>query len=237
MARYLRNPEAYPGPPGIEPRRLEIYRDLVYNNIEGFIRGTFPVLHNLYEASDWHDLVRRFIDRHRCHTPYFLEISQEFLRFLAEAHQARPVDPPFLVELAHYEWVELALSVAEEELPPTDGGLDPLTAKPLLSPLAWLLAYHYPVHRIGATFRPSEPGAPVYLVVYRDRGDEVRFMALNAASARLLELARDHRPSTGAGLLATLAGELGRDPREIVGFGAEQLQDFVSRDILLLQPA
>jgi hypothetical protein len=232
MARYLRAPAMHPPPGGVEPRRLKIYETLVYNNIEGFISGGFPVLRRLYEDKAWHRLVRQFIDDHRCHTPYFLEISQEFLRFLFERHSPGPDDPPFLAELAHYEWVELALSVAEEEVP-ADAGGDPMTAPLAISPLAWPLAYSYPVHRIGVDFRPTEPGAPVYLVVYRDRQDAVRFLSLNAATARLLERVRDGAPVSGAEVLQELAAELALPAETVSAFGAAQLGEFVERGILV----
>ncbi len=235
FAEHLRNPESVPPPAGIEPRRLKIYQNLIYNNIEGFISGGFPVLRSLYSVAAWHALVRQFIDGHRCHTPYFLEISQEFLRFLLERHQPGPEDPPFIAELAHYEWAELALSVAEGDLPPPVPGRDPLAAVPQLSPLAWVLAYRFPVHRIGADFRPTEPADPVYLAVYRDREDTVKFMVLNAATARLLELVRDNESSSGAQLLQQLAAELGMDPQRVLGFGGTQLADFASRAVIGLR--
>ena len=232
MARFLRNPDSEPAPAGIEARRLKIYQDLVYNNIEGFISGGFPVLRSLYDDSDWHGLVRKFIDGHRCHSPYFLEISQEFLRFLMEKYAPLDEDPPFLAELAHYEWVELALDVSEESLPPAVDSAAVMRTVPALSPLAWLLSYRYPVHRIGPSFRPDEPGEPSYLVVYRDGDDEVRFIELNAASARLLELVRDNEGRSGEELLRQLAAELGMDTAAILGFGEEQLAQFAQRHII-----
>lgn len=234
MARYLRDPDGQPPPPGVEERRLKIYRDLIYNNIEGFISGGFPVLRSLYAEDDWHGLVRLFIDRHRCHTPYFLEISQEFLRFLMEDFQPRPCDPPFILELAHYEWVELALDVSEEELPEPQPVVDLLAGVPRLSPLAWVLAYQYPVHRIGPSFRPAEPGEGVYLAVYRDREDKVQFMELNAATARLLELIRDNEQATVVAVLQALAGELGMEPTALQEFGAGQLAQFVEKSVVLV---
>ncbi|MEZ5567963.1 MAG: putative DNA-binding domain-containing protein [Halioglobus sp.] len=90
MARYLRDPKREEPPAGVEPRRLKIYEDLVYNNIESFISSGFPVLHSLYEPADWEALVRGFMQRHRSHSPYFLEISQEFLQFLIRDHVTRP---------------------------------------------------------------------------------------------------------------------------------------------------
>ena len=234
MARFLRNPENEMAPEGIEPRRLRIYQDLIYNNIEGFISGGFPVLRSLYSDDNWHALVRLFIDGHRCHTPYFLEISQEFLNFLMQKHELRDCDPVFMAELAHYEWVELALDVAEEEIDGDDnvGTADPLTGVPVLSPLAWVLCYQFPVQRIGATFQPSEAGEPTYLVVYRNRSDQVQFMELNGATARLLELVRENSDRTGTELLGELALELGMPGENVMGFGRDLLNQFLELSIL-----
>lgn len=231
MARYLRNPDTETAPAGIESRRLKIYQDLIYNNIEGFISGGFPVLHSLFDEEQWHDLVRRFIDVHRCHTPYFLEISQEFLKFLMETYEAQDCDPPFMAELAHYEWVELALDVSEEKLEGPDG-LDPLDTVPVISPLAWLLSYQFPVQRIGPSYRPVTSDAPIYLVVYRNREDAVKFMELNAATARLLELVRDNTTVSGTQLLEQLAVELGMEAGSVISFGSELLRQFVDLAII-----
>lgn len=235
MARYLRDPVRYPAPGGVESRRLKIYEDLIYNNIEGFISGGFPVLRSLYRDDDWHSLVRLFIDQHRCHTPYFLEISQEFLRFLMEVHQPRAVDPAFLAELAHYEWVELALDVSQDEV--AEGGTvnNLLEAVPLLSPLAWPLQYRFPVHRIGPAFRPGEEEAqPTFLVVYRNRDDQVGFMEINAVTARLLELIGQAGELDIRTLLAQLAAELGMAKDAILAPGVEQVAQLVDADVIIL---
>ena len=232
MARYLRDPEQAPAPE-VEERRLKIYRDLVFNNVEGFISGGFPVLRSLYSEEDWVGLVRSFMHVHRCQSPYFLEISQEFIRYLSGEHGLRECDPPFITELAHYEWVELALDVAEEELPERQALADPGNTILSLSPLAWVLAYQYPVHLIGPGFQPREAGEPTYLAVYRDRADQVQFMELNAATARLLELHRDNTGATADSLVAQLAGEMGADVDSIHGFAMEQLQLFLDKSILV----
>jgi hypothetical protein len=236
MARHLRDPEHVPGPEGVEPRRLKIYQDLIYKNIEGFISGGFPVLRSLYADDDWHALVRSFIDQHRCHSPYFLEISQEFLHFLMEEYAPRDCDPPFLAELAHYEWVELALDVSEERLPDPCPAEDIERAALTLSPLAWSLAYHYPVHRIGPGFKPDASGEPCYLAVYRDRSDAVQFLELNAATSRLLALFRDNSGATVAALLEQLAGELGAATDNVMSFGLEQVTQFLDRGLLIARP-
>ena len=226
MAAFLRNPEHNAPPAGLEARRLKIYQDLIYNNIEGFISSGFPVLCSLYSEENWHSLVRLFIEGHRCHSPYFLEISQEFLTFLNERHEPRACDPPFIAALAHYEWVELALDIAEHEAPPLQADKDPTTAVPELSELAWVLSYPFPVHLIGPANQPDEPAEPVFLVVYRDREDKVCFVELNAATARLLELVRENDGDNSVDLLARLAAEMALETTAILEFGLQQLAEF-----------
>lgn len=211
LAHYLRAPEGVPAPPQLESRRLKIYSELLYNNLEGFIASGFPVLRSLYGERDWHALIGDFFARHRCHTPYFLKISEEFLAYLDEERGAQAGDPPFLAELAHYEWVELALSVSDEVLEgEVDADGDLLDGVPLLSPQAWPLAYRYPVHRLGPDFQATEPPeAPTFLCVYRDAEDQVKFMAVNPLTARLLELIQDKRGLSGRAVLRQVAGEMG----------------------------
>src|SRR3546814_14577182 len=70
---------------------------------------------------------------------------------------------PWLRELAHYEWAELALQISEatREDIAHDARGDLLAGCPLPSPLAWPLAYAWPVHRIGPDHQPPEqPAAP-----------------------------------------------------------------------------
>jgi uncharacterized protein len=226
MARYLRNPQAAEPPADIEPRRLKIYQDLIYNNVEGFISGGFPVLRSLYSDTDWHELVRQFIDVHRCHTPYFLEISQEFIDYLLQHHAPRPCDPPYLAELAHYERVELALDIVQENPVVCRVPDNLLEAIPRLSPLAWVLSYHYPVHRIGPGFELEDNGSPTFLVVYRNSEDEVKFVELNGATARLLSMAKDNDGQTCRQVLLALARELSAPIETVLEFGEQQLREF-----------
>src|SRR5690606_16496007 len=64
MARYLRDPAGQCAPAGMAVRGLAVYADLVYNNIESFIRSGFPVLHSLYTGPAWQALVRAFLREH-----------------------------------------------------------------------------------------------------------------------------------------------------------------------------
>lgn len=236
LTAHLRDPEQAAAPGGIEERRLKIYRELFYNNIEGFLSTAFPVLHQITETSRWHSMVRDFYARHRNTDPLFRGLAAEFLSYLEEERGGVEGDAPFLSELAHYEWVELALSIAEDELSPkiADPNGDLLEAAPLVSPLAWTLAYDYPVHRIGPDYLPDAPGdAVTYLVVYRTRQDEVKFTEINAVTARLIELIEANPEVAGRTHLAQIAAELAADPDTILEAGREMLLGLRARDVVL----
>jgi len=141
-------------------------------------------------------------------------------------------DSHYKVEYTGGGAVTLALDVSEEESPAEQVAVDPLAGVPRLSPLAWVLAYQYPVHRIGPSYRPESAEQPTYLAVYRDRDDKVRFMELNAATARLLERVRDNEDACGADLLEALAAELGMEPANVRDFGASQLAEFIEKSVV-----
>jgi hypothetical protein len=233
FAAHLRDPQRRAAPRGIEPRRMKIYRELFYNNVEGFLANAFPVLRRITSDTRWHALARDFFARHESHQPLFHRIAEEFLRYLEHTRRVKD-DPPFLRELAHYEWVELALSVSPVAEPRANPRGDLLAKIPVVSPLAWPLSYAYPVHRIGPDYLPDEPPAqPTHLVVWRDRDDEVRFMEANAVTARLLQLLAPGR-LTGRKALERIARELKHpQPEAVVAEGAAILKGLRERGIIL----
>jgi hypothetical protein len=203
FAAHIRNPQVNPRPVDVDAGRMKIYLELFYNNIEGFLASGFPIAKKILGHERWHALVREFVHLHPSESPYFLEISQEFLAFLSERPPGDQPLPDFLLELAHYEWVELALGVSELEIPET--GFDPeadlLEGRILTSPLIWCLAYRWPVHEIGPGRTPdTPPDEPTYLIVYRRRDDTVAFMVVNAVTIRLMDLL-----AVGEGARAALA--------------------------------
>jgi hypothetical protein len=237
LAAHLRDPEHVPAPAGIEERRLAVYRELLVNNVSGLLAGTFPVLQAILGPQAWLALARDFYRAHHCHTPLFLEIAREFLDYLAEERVPAGGDPPFLYELAHYEWVELALATDEQDLAkvPADRDGDLLRGVPVPSPLAWPLAYRYPVHRLSPAFRPTEPPAePSFYVARRGRDDQVGFLHVNAVTLRLLERLQQEPELSGAAHLDALADEIPQLDRDaVLAGGAAALREFLEADVIL----
>lgn len=233
---HLRDPDNNPAPKGIEDRRLEIYRDLLYRNIEGFLANSFPVLRSITADHQWHAMVRHYFAQHRARTPLFPKLPQEFLRYLADQRDLG-TSPPFLQELVHYEWLELEVSLDKRDIHATlvDENANCLTGVPILNPIVRAHSYKFPVHRIGPDFQPFEIGeAPTYLAVYRDREDEVGFMLLNPISARLIDLIAQGNNIAGLGLLNKIADELSHpNPEVVVSGGDEILAELCRCDVLL----
>jgi hypothetical protein len=191
LAAHLRDPGANQPPPDLEDRRLSVYRELFFYNIEGLLSGNFPIIRKTLGDARWRELVRAFYARHRSHTPLFAEIGREFIRFLQDRAQAGSQDPGWLAEMAHYEWVELDLQIADEELPRHDPEGDLMSGVPVLSPVAWPLAYAWPVSQIGPDFQPTTPpDSPTLVLVRRDAQFEIRFAEVSPLVFRLLEILR-----------------------------------------------
>jgi len=234
---HIRDPENVAIPEGIEARRIKIYSDLFYNNVEGFISDGFPVLRSLFNDTDWHSLVRDYFKNHQNHTPYFLELTQEFLAYLQNEREANDSDFPFMLELAHYEWVELALEIDETEIDTSkfDSDGDLLQGQPVISPLAWPLAYSYEVHKISPDYIPEQAGMQATnLIVYRDHEDAVCFMEINPVTARLLFLLSEDKSLTGRAALQKIAEELQHpDVDVVIAGGLSTLNELHERGIIL----
>ena len=212
MGLYLRDPEHNAPPTEMDPARAQVYRDLVFANLSSLLSGTFPVLVKILGEEHWRSLVRIFLRDYRARTPKFGEIAQEFVEFLASEPLAL-VDgpwPPFMVELAHYEWVEMALQQSDAE-PLAAGDAALLLDRPLqVSPLAWPLAYAWPVQLLGPDYQPDVlPAQPTLLLVRRAEDWSVRFSELSPLAWRLLLLVGEFPELTGRELLQGLAVEAG----------------------------
>ena len=238
FAAHIRDPAHRPAPEGVEDRRMAIYRDLFFNNLRNLLATTYPVLRKLHSDEHWASFIRQFMQKHQAKTPYFLQLPEEFLGFLQTEYENTDDDFPFLVELAHYEYIELALSVstAENDLDDVDVDGDLLAGVPVKSELTWVYAYNYPVHRISNDFLPTEPAEqPVYLAVYRSSDDKVGFLELNPMTAGLLNaIGENETNKTGEALLRDLAASINYpDADAFVQHGAAAMAEMRQLGILL----
>ncbi len=209
FAAYVRSPADAAVPRGLAPERMRIYRELMLNNVSGFLHSCFPVLRQSLGARRWGTLVRRFFAQHRCTTPYFREIPAEFVGWLFEDGRPRlSNEPAYLPYLAHYEWLELAVDTHPDEPapPPVKAWIADPHATPVLNLSLRLACYPYAVQRIGpGNAKDAHPMQTTWLMVWRHADDRVRFGEINAASFELLRCLQE-REQTVEQLVETMNG-------------------------------
>jgi len=225
MGLHLRDPDNAPAPEGLDARRLGIYRELVFNNIESQLSGAFPVINSILSAQQWQALVREFLRDYRAQTPYFTQLSAEFVDFLANRDldklSNKELDnklPAFLLELAHYERVELDIfmmdktenEISNAAFESADTSNIDLLNKPLsLASTTQLLAYAYPVHKVSPDFIPEQaPAQPTLLLLFQDDEQEVRFFELQPLAYQVLCKLSDGQAIKGLTLLGSIAKDI-----------------------------
>ena len=236
FAAYIRDPENNPVPADVKEQRMVMYRELFFNNIEGFLSGNFPVLRKILDDQQWFALAQDFFAEHPCQSPYFSHIPEEFLDYLQNERDSSG-DFPFMLELAHYECVEMALSIAKEDVVAANQDMDNLLNRNIaLSPLAWPLAYQYPVHKIAPAFLPLQaPEQPTFLIVYRNSDDDVNFIEISPITYRLLEIIQEHKNPLAEDCLRQLIKESNHPgPELIIVSGLQILKELAEKTIIIL---
>jgi hypothetical protein len=237
FAGHIRNPQHTPRPALVPARRMQVYKQIVFANIESSLAHCFPVCKRAIGKRLWNRLIRGFFAHHQSHSPLFRQIPEEFLVCLQQVHTFEDIPPLpcYFQSLAHYEWIELAVSALETEadLVALDADGDLLTGNVILTPTLKLLTYDYPVHRISPKLKPEASLAePVHLAVYRDMDDEVRFVEINHLTFRLLQQL-ETKANSGQQALEKLAAEMQYSPAQLIEFGLPVLQALKSQQLIL----
>jgi hypothetical protein len=233
----LREPDRYPMPADVNPQAMVLYQHLIYQNIDYLLKQAFPVLCSTQSIRAWEELVRDFISKHKCKRPTHDEVAEEFLHYLSYVRQ-RPTDPAWMYELAHYEWLELSLELSPlclADIPHQYNG-NLLNEIPVLSPLAWIQVYQYPVHSITPSYHPDSPGeSPTYIIVYRNWQDIVEFMLINDFTHTLLSfINQENTCLTGRDILDSLVSITAHpNPAMVIQGGSLLLEDLRERHIIL----
>ncbi|MGX8882619.1 HvfC family RiPP maturation protein [Methylovorus sp. SPW-M1] len=226
---HIRHPRQHARPAGVQAKRMRVYNEIVFNNLQSAVGACYPVLQRVLGKRAWQALLRRFFAEHQASSPFFRDIPQAFLEFLPQVETL----PPYAVSLAHYEWMELAIASAPAEAPELAVEGDLMLGVPVLAPALAVLAYDYPVQQISVRYKPRQAlPEPVHLLVFRNQLDEVKFVEMNAMTARLLALLQPGE-LTGRAALQQLGLEMGHaDPDSLMHFGGALLEELRQQDIV-----
>ncbi|MGA1370361.1 MAG: DNA-binding domain-containing protein [Pseudomonadales bacterium] len=235
LPAHIRDPRRAP-PPGVDERAAAVYRELFFNSLDGLLRAHFPVLCRTLGDAVWRQLVADFLRDHRANTPLFPEIGEELIAFLQARQAAAEPDPPWVPELAHFEWVELALEIdpAVPDANAFEADADVLAHVPVLSPHAVVLVYRYAVHRIVEGSVPTAPSdTPVCLLAVRDAAGRVRLSETNPFTVQLIERLGANTNRSGRELLLALAADAGAQSHSVLEGGAELFRQLQRQGVIL----
>ena len=233
---HIRNPAAHKKPANVVEERMAVYREAVVNNIFESVSVCFPVCQQVIGKRTWQALIRGFVKNYPAITPIFREIPQQFLSYLDTVNSETIKKlPAYLKPLAHYEWVELAVSALETKPIKLSKKTDFLYEKSVLAP-HMLLEYDFAVHKIAKNKKPKQT-EKTYLLVYRNAGFEVKFIELNSMTFNLLKILEDGNMA-GEQVLMSLAEQVNNDgvkieSETILKFVTEILQELANQNAII----
>ncbi len=228
---HIRNPSTHKKPAKVDAKRMAVYRKAVFNNIVDSTSVCFPVCQAVVGKRTWQRLMRGFVANFAAASPIFREIPAQFLQFLKTIKDS----PAYLAQLAHYEWVELAVSGLELKPVKLSKKTNLFKEIPILAP-HMLLNYDYAVHNISARHKPIT-AEKTYLLVFINAAFEVKFIALNPMTFMLLQI-MEKNDMAGEQALISLTEQVNNDavkiaPEVILKFGSEILQDLANQQAII----
>ena len=181
---WVRDP-TLPVPDGVQPARMAVYRELLFNNISGFIDVAYPIARSRLPPTQWLALQQEFFAQAACSSPLYVDISLHFREYLTDIDHPVLITYPWLHELLHVEWLDLyvdrfvALDLAEAAVDPT--------VVQLRFP-AWVLVYQWPVWQWREGQTPETPMLePHAVLVWRDATHQQHLEPISPIAALLLE--------------------------------------------------
>lgn len=171
--------------------RLLMYRAMVQSRLRGLVADYLPRVAELLGKDRLRADMAAFMAERAPRSPYFRDVTGEFVAWAAPRWAADPTLPAYLADLARHEWLD-------GEVGHCAGGGEPETDVPLaldrpvvLDGSTRVTAYDFAVQRLGDEVTEPPAREATNLLAYRDRDTHrVRFLELtpraSATCRRLL---------------------------------------------------
>jgi len=231
FTQHIRNPKLNKKPKDVPSKAMKVYNELLFNTIEDVLAGCFPLCKEILGKKKWTALVRDFFTTHICARPFYRQVPEEFLEYLAKERNCS-TDPEYLPYLAHYEWMELDLWVSPEVPEKIHSKKNLLKGKIVFCKPCKLVSYPFEVHKIKKGFKTPKVSGNFYYLFYRDSKNEVDWMLLSPAQAKLIYLLLDKHLGVEKAL-KQISRELQSSYELILKSGLESLKQFQKKGIIL----
>ncbi len=164
--------------PGTRQKGLQQYRRLLRNNFNEVMKQAFPIARTVLPEAQWDRLIDDFMAAHPAATPQIWKLPREFYHFVKANGYGDRMALPFLNDLLHFEWIEIAVHT----MPDQNRGIshqkgDPMKDRITVNPEHRLIRLSYPVHLYAAGEVEKHKG-DYFVLTFRRKDFEVLFMDL-----------------------------------------------------------
>lgn len=190
--------------------QLLVYRDLARTALEDPLPDCFPITHALLEeAGRWRDCLEAFLASRSIQSPYYRDVNPTFVAWLASSGWGQD-RWSFLLQLAHFEYIEVEILRWPDEPPPAGLAETPATgSRVVFDGAARNLAYTFRVHE-ATKEEPAPEAGEAFLLGYRDAEGDFLTSELSAHASAFLARCLDGE-TVGAA-----AAALGLDEAEVL---------------------
>lgn len=188
-------------------RRLRVYKGLVKASVLDPIPDCFPILKTLLEKAEaWSTCLDAFFASRSVQSLYYRDVNPAFLAWLADTAWAQD-RWPFLLQLAHWEYMELEVLIGPESRPESGLRQVPGTEDRALFDGAFRnLAYGYRVHEADEEAPEPATGA-TFLLCLRNPEGRFETQEVDGRTSAFLARAQDAAPLEPAARAVGLSWE------------------------------
>jgi hypothetical protein len=230
LARHLRDPLSAPLPEGVNAADANACSQEMVDHLCDILAPAFPVTHALLGDDMWSLTVRLFLKDAPCHVPWATSVQRAFVTHVCAGVDMRHL-PAWLQDLAHFEWLQTAVSTASVTWPAYDASGDTMHHAVVLNPTHVEAAYEWPVQGINTDHKPDDMQS-TYVSMLRDPQDELHVFDSSVFRGQLIELLREGQ--TGEQALMVLAMWLSHpEPEAFVREGAQVMAQLQREGVVL----
>jgi hypothetical protein len=230
LARHLRDPLSMPLPKGVSQVDANACTHEMVKNLREVLEPAFPVTHALLGDEIWEHAVRLFLKQAPTHAPWSTVVQRAFVAHVCESSDMQSL-PAWLQDLAHFEWLQNAVSTAPVTWPAFDATGDVMKRPVVLNPSHVEAAYEWPVHSIDTDHNPDEMQS-THVTMLRDVNDVLHVYESSVFRNQLIDLLRDGQ--TGEEAFKVLAAWLSHPAPELFVHEGEELMAQLQTEGVLL---
>ena len=230
LARHLRDPLSAPAPVGVNVAEASGCTHEMVLHLRDVLAPAFPLTHALLGEEIWEHTVRLFLKNAPSHTPWVSTTQRAFMEYVCENPEVQNL-PAWLQDLAHFEWLQNAVSTTPVHWPEFDAQADVMHHAVVINPTHVEASYEWPVHSIDADCKLDDMQS-THVSMLRDLNDELQVYESSVFRGQLLDLLRNGQ--TGEDAFKVLAGWLSHpEPEAFVREGAEVMAQLRREGVIL----